>query len=120
MNTTAKLDAYYQLLEKTTDLQMAVLAEIKSTEAQTINQLKEALKSGYSTVTGRLADLERKGLIYKTDQRKNGQTVWEATRPEMVAEMAYFAQKQRYEAWKRQGEKYAEFMPAPISGYFRK
>lgn len=117
--SSPKLKAYQNSKLKAQGVKDSILDLLKSGESHSIKTLQEALSVGYSTITGRLSDLESEGLIFKTPKEHKGQAVWEITPAHLVKDLEKAYALSRLEAWKRQGEKFAEYLPGPISDYFK-
>lgn len=77
----------FRKLKKTRETQEKRVynAIVRMGEASTY-QLYNCLKMGRSSVTGRLSDLEQKGLIYQQVRREDDRTMteWRVTPPQLI------------------------------------
>lgn len=83
MSTENSKKAYIQIVNELPRLQSVVFNSIKSIDhkRRSIPEIESKTNLQYSTVTGRLTELQDKGLIIDSGLSWKGCTVWEISNP---------------------------------------
>lgn len=111
---TARQEAHDEIKQCLPKLQQRIYSALE--EPRAINGIKDVIRLryghdyAYSTITARLSELEGEGIIYKTKDKLDGQSVFARSHPAEVQFFKMIVRKDRFEAWLREGEKFEDLM----------
>jgi DNA-binding PadR family transcriptional regulator len=111
----AKKEAFEAIKPKRRPLKKSIITYLEVIRSANINDLQRAFnrngkKVGYATITARLAELEGQGLIFKTDRKKENQSIWQKSPANLVQFHTKIVAEKRFKAWLKEGDKYSQFI----------